>query len=449
MGDKIDMMRFWISLLEGQNISAEWAGHIAGILVGVSIIVISVLSTLFVKRVVVARLNYYIENNTIKWDNAIVEHRVLNRLVHFVPAMTIYLFAQSFPNYSEVIQRLSLAYMIIAAIITLIALLDAISDIYLNFEISKVKSITVLIQVLKISVWILGGIGFIATLLNKSPVLLFSGIGALAAVLSFVFKDTLLGLVASAQLAANDMVRIGDWIEMPKQNADGFVTDITLYTVKVQNWDRTITTIPTYSLISDSFKNWRGMQQSGGRRIKRSIYIDATSIKFCTEEMLERFEKFQYISGYIKQKKEELEKHNKENHVDPTQLVNGRRLTNIGTFRAYIQAYLKNHPGIHSGMIQMARHLTPTEHGLPIEVYAFTNDTAWVKYEAIQADIFDHILAVIPQFDLRLHQIPTGYDLRSINPQAGSTQQDGAIRTDHVGQQSATPTATPAALADE
>jgi miniconductance mechanosensitive channel len=443
------LMQFWINLLENQGLSPELAGHIAGMATGVSILVIAILSTLFAKRVVVARLNHYIETNAIKWDNAIVERRVLDRLVPFVPALVFYLFAPSLPNYAEIVQRLSSAYMIIAATFSFIALLDAAGDIYLNFEISKVKSITVLIQVLKISVWILGGIGFVATLLDKSPVLLFSGIGALAAVLSFVFKDTLLGLVASAQLAANDMVRIGDWIEMPKHNADGFVTDITLYTVKVQNWDRTITTIPTYTLISDSFKNWRGMQQSGGRRIKRSINIDATSIKFCTEEMLQRFEKYQHISDYIKQKKEELEKYNKEHNVDPSQLVNGRRLTNIGTFRAYIQAYLKNHPGIHSGMIQMARHLTPTEHGLPIEIYAFTNDTAWVKYEAIQADIFDHILAVIPQFDLRLFQTPTGHDLRSINPNTHLMAQDASTHTSRPDQQMATPTATQASIAEE
>jgi miniconductance mechanosensitive channel len=215
-----------------------------------------------------------------------------------------------------------------------------------------------------------------------------------------VFKDSILGLVASVQLSSNDMVRIGDWIEMPKYGADGDVIDVTLHTVKVQNWDKTITTIPAYSLISNSFKNWRGMTESGGRRIKRAIYIDMASIKFCTKEMLNRFEKFQLISEYIKSKRKEIARYNKEHNIDTSELINGRNLTNVGSFRAYVAAYLHNHPKIHRGLTFLVRHLSPGENGLPIEIYVFSNDQVWANYEAIQADIFDHILGVVPLFDL-------------------------------------------------
>jgi len=231
-----------------------------------------------------------------------------------------------------------------------------------------------------------------------------------------VFRDSILGFVAGIQLAANKMVAVGDWIEMPNYGADGDVLEVALTTVKVQNWDKTITTIPTYALISESFKNWRGMSESGGRRIKRPVNIDMSSIRFCDEEMLERYGKIQYISEYIEAKKEELEEFNQAINVDNASLVNGRRMTNIGTFRAYIRAYLQNHPAINKSMTFLIRQLQPTEHGLPIEIYVFSKDKVWANYEAIQADIFDHILAVVPEFDLRVHQNPTGADFRALNP---------------------------------
>jgi len=236
----------------------------------------------------------------------------------------------------------------------------------------------------------------------------------MTAVLMLIFKDSILGLVAGVQLSFNDMVRIGDWIEMPNFGADGDVMDITLNTVKVQNWDKTISTIPAYAMISNSFKNWRGMSESGGRRIKRSLSIDMNSIRFCTAEMIERFKKIQYITEYIEKKSIELESYNKEYNIDDSTLVNGRRLTNVGTFRAYIQAYLKNHPMIHKDMTFLVRQLKPTETGLPIEIYVFSTDQNWVNYEGIQADIFDHLLAILPAFDLRVHQTPTVDDVAAL-----------------------------------
>jgi len=229
-----------------------------------------------------------------------------------------------------------------------------------------------------------------------------------------VFKDSILGFVASIQLASNNMICLGDWIEMPKYGADGDVIDISLNTVKVQNWDKTVSTIPTYAFISDAFKHWRGMSESGGRRIKRSINIDMNSVRFCDEAMIARFKKFQYLTGYIQEKIKELSEFNRVGNIDESEVVNGRRLTNIGTFRAYVKEYLHHHPKIHKDMTFLIRHLQPNENGLPIEIYVFSNDQAWANYEAIQADIFDHILSVIPEFSLRVFQNPTGSDFKKL-----------------------------------
>ena len=270
------------------------------------------------------------------------------------------------------------------------------------------------IQVFKLIIYFVGGIFIISILLNKTPVYLFSSLAALTAVLMFIFKDAILGFVAGIQLTANRMVANGDWIEMPKYGADGDIIEIALTTVKVQNWDKTITTIPTYALITESFKNWRGMSESGGRRIKRSISIDMNTIQFCTEEMLGRFSKIQYITSYIEKNKIEVQKHNTLEQVDHSSLVNGRRMTNIGTFRAYVEAYLKNHPKINQEMTFLIRQLAPAENGLPIEIYVFSKDIAWANYESIQANIFDHIMAVVPEFDLRVFQDPTGRDFNKL-----------------------------------
>jgi miniconductance mechanosensitive channel len=237
----------------------------------------------------------------------------------------------------------------------------------------------------------------------------------LAAVLMLVFKDSILGFIAGIQLSANNMVRIGDWISMPGNNADGTIIEITLNTVKVKNWDQTISTIPIYSLVSDSFINWRGMEESGGRRIKRSISIDMKSVKFCTEKMLDKLKKIQLIIDYINDKQKEIKEFNKKHNVDESVSVNGRRLTNVGVFRKYVEEYLKQHPKIHNDMTFLVRQLQPTEKGLPVEIYVFSNDQKWANYEAIQSDIFDHILAIIPEFELKIFQNPTGDDFKKLS----------------------------------
>jgi miniconductance mechanosensitive channel len=312
--------------------------------------------------------------------------------------------------------------MIIVVVLALDAALEVVVDIYRSRESTRGVPIRGFVQVTKLVLYFLTGILVVSILLNKTPLYLISGLGALTAVLMLIFRDAILGFVAGIQLAANNMVAQGDWIEMPKYGADGEVMEVTLATVKVQNWDKTITTIPTYALISESFKNWRGMAESGGRRIKRALNIDMSTIKFCDEEMLRRFAKIQYISEYIEKKKLELEAFNQSIKADNASLANGRRMTNIGTFRAYVKAYLWNHPQVNRDMTFIVRQLPPTESGLPVEVYVFCKDKVWANYESIQADIFDHILAVVPQFDLRVFQNPAGADFREL---LGSTADKG------------------------
>jgi miniconductance mechanosensitive channel len=270
------------------------------------------------------------------------------------------------------------------------------------------------VQLVQIVVWIVGGLLIVATVLDRSPLLLLSGFGAMTAILLLVFKDTILSLVASVQLTAQDMVRVGDWIEMPQSGADGDVVDVQLHTVKVQNWDKTITTIPTHRLITDSFKNWRGMSQSGARRIKRAILIDVSSIRFQTQDEINHFTRFALLKDYVKNKEQELSDYNAGLATEVDAEVNRRRLTNVGTFRAYAFNYLKNHPRIHKGMTLMVRQLSPGPEGLPLEIYCFTSTTEWAVYEDIQSDIFDHLLAIVPEFGLRLYQKPAGSDLANL-----------------------------------
>ena len=351
-----------------------------------------------------------------QWDDVMMKRRVFHRLSHLAPALLIYGMAAvvfSTDNLIELAQRGAQIYMLLVGLLVVDALLNSANDIYQGFEVSKRIPILGYLQVVKIVVAITVAIFCISIAIDESVFALFAGLGALTAIILLIFKDSILGLVAGIQLVANDMVRPGDWIEMPKYGADGDVIEITLNTVKVQNWDKTITTIPTYTLISDSFKNWRGMSESGGRRIKRSIAIDMGSVKFCSEEMIDRFSRIQLLSDYIAGKRKELAAYNEEHQVDDSVLVNGRRMTNLGTFRAYLVAYLKAHPKVHQDMTFLVRQLPPSDNGLPLEIYVFSNDQAWANYEDIQADIFDHILASLPEFELRPFQNPTGDDVRS------------------------------------
>lgn len=376
----------------------------------------------FVYKIVQGPLNRSLERlsslTNQQWDNVLVEKHVFQRLLNFVPLILIYVLTSPILSGTELLalsQTLINVLFLLAAMLTIDALLSALLAIYSSSGIAKEISITPFVQVLKLALYFVSGILLLSLLLQKTPLYFLSGLGALTAVLMFVFKDILMGFVAGIQLIANKMVAPKDWIEMPKYGADGDVIEITLTTVKVQNFDNTITTIPTYALINESFKNWRNMNLSGGRRIKRYVNIDLSSIKFCDTEMLERFIKIQLISKDIQDRQAEIKVSNEENNIDESTLVNGRRLTNIGIFRAYVEAYLRQHPQISNQMTFLVRQLSPRENGLPIEIYVFCKETNWNIYEAVQADIFDHILAVVPEFDLRVFQEPSGTDFQKLS----------------------------------
>jgi miniconductance mechanosensitive channel len=306
--------------------------------------------------------------------------------------------------------------MVLTAALALGGMLDTVNAYHQSRPRTRLRSVKGYVQVVKIAVYAVATILVVAALIDRSPAILLSGLGAMAAVLLLIFQDTLLSLVASVQITTGDLVRIGDWIEMPQLNADGDVVDIALHTVKVQNFDRTITTIPTKKLISDSFRNWRGMKETGARRIKRSLLIDQTSIRFLDADERARLRDFRLIDDYLDAKAQEMDAWNADLRRQGIKPVNARRVTNIGTFRVYVERYLRSHPGVHQAMSLMVRQLEPTAQGLPIEVYCFSNTTVWTEYEGIQSDIFDHLLATVPDFGLRVFQAPTGADVQSLRP---------------------------------
>ncbi|MDG1667527.1 MAG: mechanosensitive ion channel family protein [Opitutae bacterium] len=368
------------------------------------------------KRFIAAIIQPLINKSGAQWDDQLAEHRVLIRFSHIVPAAIIQVFAPSlFQGYEQIIMISQVAvstYLIIIALFVIDGVLNFARSIWDQLPVGKRFPAKSFIQAAKLVINLVGCIFILSALLGKSPLVFFSGLGAVTAILLLIFKDAILGLVAGFQLSVNNMVMVGDWIEMPGPGADGEVVDVSLTTVKVQNWDKTITTIPTYSLISDSFKNWRGMSESGGRRIKRSLNIDLRTIQFADESLLKRFKGIRILSPYLEQKLSDIQQHNDDVGDDLSELINGRRLTNVGTFRAYCLAYLRNHPKIHtSGMTLLVRQLAPNEKGLPIELYAFANDTAWANYEDIQGDIFDHLLSILSEFQLSAFQEPSGADV--------------------------------------
>lgn len=420
-------MVFIRNQLSSYGVEQPWLDPVSFIILITCITLLCVIANFITKKVVIRFITHIVSKNKYKWDDVLVERKVFHKLSHLVPAIIIYFFAASFPTYQTAIETLAITYIMIVAFSVMNRLLTVFNDIYQTYEIAKTKPIKGYIQVAKITIIIIGTILVIANLLGESPLILLSGIGALSAVFMLVFKDSLLGLVAGVQLSANDMVRVGDWIEMPKYGADGDVIDISLNTVMVRNFDRTVTMIPSYALISDSFINWRGMQESGGRRIKRALHIDTSSIAFCSKELLDHLRQIYLLSDYITQREVEIENYNTTNGINRSNEVNGRALTNIGVFRMYVQEYLKRHPGIHQDMTLMVRQLAPSENGLPLEIYAFTNSTQWAIYESVQADIFDHLFAVAGQFGLRVFQSPAGSDFKWVQQRASNDRDDDKI----------------------
>lgn len=389
-------------------------------LIGIAVILFIAVVGFFIARFLLLRgVHLLVARSKNKWDDVLARKRVFIKLAYLAPAFIInYLtpyFLTDFPILIRIIEVITSIYMVIVCLNVLLAVINALMEIYQGFDISKEKPIKGYAQVAKIIAYVLAVVFIITILLGDNNIGWVAGFGAFSAVLLLIFKDPILGFVGGIQLSANNMVRIGDWIEMPKYGANGTVVDISLTTVKVQNWNKTITTIPTYTLVTDYFKNWRGMDESGGRRIKRSINIDMNSIKFCTPEMLDRFKQIEYVSEYVEKTEKVLDEYNKSKNIDSEILVNGRRQTNIGVFRAYLKGYLHNHPKVNPEMTFLVRQLEPGSEGLPMEVYVFSRDLEWAGYEDIQSDIFDHILAVVPAFDLTVFQQPTGRDFSNLN----------------------------------
>ena len=363
-------------------------------------------------RILLRTVSHLFKKTSTKFDDILIEERVFNKLPFLVPLVILYN-SKDLLYWNNLLDRVILSTIALIFLYSLNALINALNEMFKLTDLSKKFSIKSYTQIGKLLINIFGIIVVIAVLTGNSPVYLLSGLGALTAVLILVFKDTILSLVSSVQISSNDLFKVGDWVEAPQFGADGDVIDIALHSVKIQNWDKTISVIPTNKLIDSSFKNWRGMAESGGRRIKRSINIDMSSIKFCTNEMIDRYSKYNVIANYIKVKLEEVQRFNIENNITDESLINGRSLTNIGTFRAYIEGYLRNHNKIHDEMTFLVRQLSPSANGLPIEIYVFSNDTDWLNYEKIQADIFDHLLAVVSEFELKVFQNPSGSDFKS------------------------------------
>ena len=366
------------------------------------------------KKVIISLLTRMVKKTQTQLDDILVNRNIFNRLSYMVPTLIFYNFAYAAPQFTIMIQRVSLTLMAIAGLLVINSFINVLRDIYKQTKYHERLDINSYLQITKLIINILGSVVIVGIIINKDTTLLLSGLGAMTAVIMLIFKDTILSLVASLQISSNDLFKIGDWVEAPQFSADGDVVDIGLHAVKIQNWDKTISVIPTHKLIDSTFKNWRGMSESGGRRIKRSLFIDMNSIRLCSEEMLQKFKRFEVLGEYIDRKQKDVVEHNKSNQIDTSELINGRSITNVGTFRAYIEAYLHNNSKIHPEMTFLIRQLEPTSRGLPIQIYVFTNDTDWIRYEGIQADIFDHLLAVIPEFGLRLFQSPTGKDFSKL-----------------------------------
>ena len=411
----IEIFKNWLLNIGNPQVQIDVVMFVARILV---IVAVAFVLNLIAKQIIVRAVIAIIRRSKTSWDDVLIEHNVFKRISHFVPAIAINSLAQFFFADSEkfvyVLEMGVNIYLILIFIWVIDSFLNAVLDLYNRTNKAKRVPLKGFLQAVKLVIYLIGIIIILSIAFGKSPIYFFSGLGAVTAVLLLVFKDAILGFVAGIQISVNNMVQVGDWIEMPKSGADGDVIDVTLTTVKIQNWDKTISTVPTYTLISDSFKNWRGMSEAGGRRIKRSINLDMNSVRFADGELMDKFKRFELLKPYLDSKLEEVHEYNSSKQSDMNELINGRHLTNVGTFRAYCLAYLRAHEQIHQDMTLLVRQLQPNPEGLPIEIYVFSKDTRWAFYEDIQADIFDHLLAVIPEFQLKVYQKPSGKDLELI-----------------------------------
>ena len=405
-------------ILLSWGFSQSWADDLTSGIILVVILAIAFLGDAICRHIILTAVARLVKKTKATWDDIVFDRKVLTHVSHLVAPILLYILlplAISNLGLLSFIQRICMIYIIAVFLKFISSLLTALFHVYSEKEQFRDRPLKGLLQTVQVILFFIGGIIIVSILIDKSPMVLLTGLGASAAVLMLVFKESIMGFVSGIQLSANNMLRVGDWIQMPKYGADGTVIEVTLNTVKVRNWDNTITTIPPYALVSDSFQNWRGMQESGGRRIKRSIRIDMNSVKFCTPEMLAKYKKIQLLKDYIEETEKVIEDYNKEHGIDNSILVNGRRQTNLGVFRAYLTNYLKSLPTVNQDLTCMVRQLQPTEQGIPLELYFFSAIKAWVPYEGVQADVFDHVLAIIPEFDLHVFQNPTGEDFRELS----------------------------------
>jgi len=394
--------------------------RLANLFIGVAVLILSAcLGYLTTRRIVLRIILNLVKRTRATWDDQLIESKVLDKLSYIMPAWIVYAgisFVPALPSLLvQVVGQVALAWMALSVGLAVSALLTAVNAIYeQDYPEAKAKPIKGYIQILQIAVLVVLVIVVTAILLDQDFTVFLGGVGAMSAVLLLVFRDTILSLVASLQIASNDMIRVGDWVEMPQFNADGDVIDVALHTVKIQNWDKTITTIPTHKFIEDSFRNWRGMQDSGGRRIKRAMFIDLNSVKFLADEEIAHLARYEFLKDYMTEKNQELQTQNDQEPDESIVIPDRRRLTNIGTFRAYVLHYLRENGRIHNDMTLLVRQLAPGSQGLPLEIYCFTSDTRWAIYEDIQSDIFDHLIAILPEFGLRVFQEPSGADVQDL-----------------------------------
>ncbi len=378
------------------------------------VIILAYLSFLAAKFIAFKIISRIVKKTKNIYDDILLNKKVLRRVAYIGPVIVFYKFAYLIPALVNLFEMTAGILIVIIFMSIAGATIIAINEIHESKSGKQDKPIKGYLQLIKMIVYVIGGITIIGILAQQNPWSLITGLAAASALILLIFRDTILSFVTSIQINSYDLVRSGDWIEIPKYGIDGDVIDISLNVIKVQNWDKTISVLPTYKLIEDSFKNWRGMQQIGGRRIKRSVFIDIASVKFCTDEMINRFKKFQLIVEYLDDRQKEINTYNQQNSIDQSELINGRRLTNLGTFRAYVSAYLRQRDDIVKNLTFLVRHLDPGPTGIPIEIYVFADTTEWAKYEEIQASIFDHVLSVVPMFDLRIFQNPSGSDFRKL-----------------------------------
>lgn len=428
----MDQIENWVeAMLVAGGVGDEAAIYLRLLIMFLALCLVAGLAFLITKQVIIRYIYKIVKKSDVTWDDVLADQKVFNNVAHLIPALFVREFAQiifiDFPGALPLVIKLTDVYIVLVGLTIILAFVKVFEYWSIQAPAFRDKPITSYFQLLRIVLYVIAGILVLSVLMGRSPVYFLTAFGAMSAILLLIFKDTILGLVASVQMSANDMVRVGDWVEMPKFNADGDVIEINLNTVKVQNFDRTITTIPTFYFITDSFKNWRGMVDSGGRRIKRSLHINVQSVKFVDPDTREHYKKYHLLKDYVTMRQKEIEAFNAEHNFDTSQLINGRRMTNIGVFRRYVEEYLRNHPRIRQDMVIMVRQLAIDDTGVPLEVYCFTNTTAWVEYESIQADIFDHLLAAATFFDLEIFQQPSG---RDINRAVGQLSFQVQQRTD-------------------